>query len=153
MTSISPAVDLLNRSLSEICAAADHSYAWENPRRFSAYAKRLHLLLNQLLRPPAPENLSPPVQTAVKGISGELKKADEALSAYRNRSKIFVLINCLSLCASLQECTLAIGGWLALLDSSIHDVVDLRKKVADLSRDMKQAQFKVSLLSLSLSLQ
>ncbi|KAI8574025.1 hypothetical protein RHMOL_Rhmol01G0321900 [Rhododendron molle] len=144
MTSISTAVVLLNRSLSEICAAADHPYSWENPRRFSAYAKRLHLLLNQLLRPPAPENLSPPVQTAVKGISGELKKADAALSAYRNRSKIFVLINCLSLCASLQECTLEIGGWLALLGSSIHDVVDLRKKVADLSRDMKQAQFKVT---------
>lgn len=144
MTSISSAVDLINRSLSDICVADDHHYAWENPRRFLCYAKRLYVVLNKLLRQSAPENLSPPVQTAVKGISGDLKKAEEALSVYRTRSKIFVLINCLSLCASLQEFTLGIGGWLALLDSEVHDVADLRKKVADLSRDMKQAQFQVT---------
>uniref|UniRef100_A0A5B7C122 RING-type E3 ubiquitin transferase n=1 Tax=Davidia involucrata TaxID=16924 RepID=A0A5B7C122_DAVIN len=144
MTSSLPAVELIHRSLSEICAADDHCYSWEIPRRFSGYAKRLQLVLNQLLRSSSPENLPPSVQTALKGIAGDLTKAVETTSVYRDKSKIFVLINCQSLCASLQERTTAIGGWLALLDSAVLDFPDLRKKVTDLSRDMKQAQFRVT---------
>ncbi|XAR58905.1 Ubiquitin--protein ligase [Bertholletia excelsa] len=143
MTSTSSAAESIHRSLSEISVVEDHYY-WENPRRFSGYAKRLQLVLNQLLRPSSLENIPPSLQTAVKGIAGDLNKANEALSVYRTRGKIFVLINCLSLCASLQEHTVAIGGWLALLDCSLPDIPDLRKKVADLSRDMKQAQYKVT---------
>lgn len=138
-----PALESILRSLSELCLS-DDNFAWENPRRFSAYANRLQLVLNQFLRSSSPEALSPSVQTTLRGVSGDLSKAVEAVSVYRNRSKIFVLINCQSLCASLQEHTVAIGGWLALLESTLPEGTDLRKKVADLSQDMKQAQFRVS---------
>lgn len=138
-----PALESIHRSLSELCLS-DDNFAWENPRRFSAYANRLQLVLNQFLRSSSPEALSPSVQTTLRGVSGDLSKAVEAVSVYRNRSKIFVLINCQSLCASLQEHTVAIGGWLALLESTLPEGSDLRKKVADLSQDMKQAQFRVS---------
>lgn len=140
------AVDSIQASLSEICAADDdHSYCWENHRRFSGYAKRLRSVLNQLLRSSSsPENLPPSVQTSLKGTSADLTKAAETLSVYRNKSKIFVLINCQSLSSSLQDRTVAIGGWLSLLDSALPEISDLRKKVSDLSRDMKQAQFRVT---------
>ncbi|XP_059660878.1 U-box domain-containing protein 44-like isoform X3 [Cornus florida] len=144
MTSTLPAVESINRSLSEICSADESCYSWENPRRFSGYAKRLQLVLNQLLRFLSPDNLPPSVQTSLKGIAGDLTEVVEALSVYRNKSKIFVLINCQSLRASLQQRTIAIGGWMALLESSLHDIPDLRKKVADLSKDMKQIQFRVT---------
>ncbi|XP_010253761.1 PREDICTED: U-box domain-containing protein 44-like [Nelumbo nucifera] len=137
-----PALESIRHSLSEICVP-DQSYSWENPRRFSGYANRLQLLLNQFTRS-SPENCSASVQTALKGISGDLKKAAETLSVYRNKSKIFVLINCHTLCTSLEECTIAIGGWLALLDSVLLDNPDLRKKVADLSSEMRQPQFRVT---------
>ncbi|XP_057513189.1 U-box domain-containing protein 44-like [Actinidia eriantha] len=143
MKSTSSAVSSIHRSLSEICTSAGED-RWENSRRFSGYANRFQLVLNQLLRPSPPENLPPSVQTSLKGTSVDLAKAAETMSVYRNKSKIFVLINCQSLCASLHERTVAIGGWLALLDSSLHDAPDLRKKVIDLSRDMKQAQFRVT---------
>ncbi|XP_042509189.1 U-box domain-containing protein 44-like [Macadamia integrifolia] len=84
------------------------------------------------------------VQTALKGIAGDLKKAEETLSVYRNRSKIYVLINCRTLYEALRECSVAIGGWLALLDSTLQDNPDLHKKTVDLSRDMKQPQFRVT---------
>ncbi|GMP89715.1 hypothetical protein CsSME_00041161 [Camellia sinensis var. sinensis] len=142
------AVDSIQASLSEICATDDdHSYCWENPRRFSGYAKRLRSVLNQLLRSSSsPENLPPSVQTSLKGTSADLTKAAEILSVYRNKSKIFVLINCQSLSSSLQDHTVAIGGWLSLLDSALPEIPDLRKKVSDLSRDMKQAQFRKIML-------
>lgn len=64
---------------------------------------------------------------------------------YRKKSKIFVLINCKFFATSLQEHTAAIGSWLALIESSLSDdLPDLRKKTADLSRDMKQAHFTVT---------
>nr|GMD61245.1 U-box domain-containing protein 44-like [Ipomoea batatas] len=133
--------------LSEIAEAGDdeHQYAWENARRFSGYVKRLQLVLGQLLRTLRPEaDVSAAVQTSLKGIAGDLRQGAEALAVYRRKSKIFVLINCQSLRASLQERTLAIGGWLALLDSALAAIPDLQKKIADLSREMKQAQFKVT---------
>ncbi|OUZ99113.1 U box domain [Macleaya cordata] len=139
----SPAVESIHRCFSEICTVPDESYSWENPRRFSGYAKRLELVLNQFLRS-SPENFSPSVQTALKGIAGDLTKSGETLSVYRNRSKIYVLINSEALRSSLQQRTIAIGGWLALLDSAILDNPDLHKKTIDLSRDMKQAQFSVT---------
>lgn len=132
------------RSLAETCDASEDKFAWENPRRFSAYANRLQLVLNQFLRSSSPEALSPSLQTALRGVSGDLSKAVEAVSIYRNRSKIFVLVNCESLCVALQKHTVAIGGWLALLESILSEGSDLRKKVAELSLDMKQAQFRVN---------
>lgn len=139
--------------LSEIAEAGgdEHQYAWENARRFSGYVKRLQLVLGQLLRTLRPEaDVSAAVQTSLKGIAGDLRQGAEALAVYRRKSKIFVLINCQSLRASLQERTLAIGGWLALLDSALAAIPDLQKKIADLSREMKQAQFKVISLFLSI---
>ncbi|XP_058110260.1 U-box domain-containing protein 44-like [Magnolia sinica] len=140
-----PAVESINRSLSEISAFSSSSsdYAWDPPRRFSGYAKRLHLIVNQCVRS-SPETTPPSVNTAFKGIAGELTQALETLSLYKNRSKIYVLIHCQTLCASLHERTVAIGAWLALLDSALLSNPDLHKKTADLSRDMQQAQFKVT---------
>lgn len=64
---------------------------------------------------------------------------------YRKKSKIFVLINCKTFAASLQEHSTAIGSWMALIESSLRDDhPDLRKKTADLARDMKQAHFTVT---------
>ncbi|KAF8402635.1 hypothetical protein HHK36_010724 [Tetracentron sinense] len=137
-----PEVESIHRSLSAICVS-DAFYSWENPRRFSGYAKRLQLVLNQFLRP-APGNCPPSVQTALKGIAGDLLKSNETLSVYRDRSKIYVLIHCEALCAALQELTIAVGGWLALLDSALLDNPDLRKKISDLSKEMKQAHLRVS---------
>ncbi|XP_043701306.1 U-box domain-containing protein 44-like isoform X2 [Telopea speciosissima] len=136
------AVESIHHCLSEICLP-DERYSWENARRFTGYAKRLQLVINQFLRL-SPDNCSPSVQTALKGIAGDLKKADETLSVYRNKSKIYVLISCRTLCAALQECSVAIGGWLALLDSTLQGNPDLHKKTADLSRDMKQPQLRVT---------
>lgn len=62
---------------------------------------------------------------------------------YGKKSKIYVLIYCESLCGSLREVTIAIGGWLALLDLAVQELIlDLHKKIADLSTDMKQAHFR-----------
>lgn len=66
------------------------------------------------------------------------------MSFYRERCKIYVLINCRSLCSSLHDRTAGIGGWLALLETGLHAFPDLRQKVSDLSRDMKQAHFTVT---------
>ena len=150
LLSMADAVDSIKRSLSDLTTAATDNKGiafFENPRRFSGYATRLQNVLNTVLRTcSSPDTLPASVQTALKGIAGDLAKANEIMSVYRNRSKIFVLINCLSLSVSLQERTLAIGGWLSLIDSSLHHhpYPELRKKIADLSRDMKQAQFTVS---------
>lgn len=38
---------------------------------------------------------------------------------------------------------MAISRWLTLLESAMAELPDLRKKIADLSTDMKQANFKV----------
>ena len=139
---VSAAVDSIRRSLSNLCSPPpDPRRPFENPRRFSAFARRLQPALDQLLLSlPEPP---PPVQTALKGIAGDLSKAAETVSLYENASKIFVLINCKTLCSALQERTAAIAGWLALLDSALHDFPELRKKVSDLFRDMKHAQFTV----------
>ncbi|XP_010264614.1 PREDICTED: U-box domain-containing protein 44-like [Nelumbo nucifera] len=137
-----PAVQSIQRSLSEICDP-DQNYFWEIPRRFSEYTSWLQLVLNHFTRS-SQETFSPSVETSLKGIAGDLKKAAETLSVYRNKSKIFVLIHCKPLCASLHECSIAIGGWLALLESALIDNPDLRKKVSDLSREMKQPQFRVT---------
>lgn len=137
------AIDSINRSFSELC---DHHHSFEIPLRFSGLAQRLQLVVNQLLlslQSSSPETLPASVQTSLKGMSGNLSKAAEIVSVYEKSSKIFVLINCKSLCSSLQEHTVSIGGWLALLDSELQDYPDLRKKASDLSGDMKLAQFRV----------
>ncbi|KAK3019279.1 hypothetical protein RJ639_004228 [Escallonia herrerae] len=144
MTSCLHAIESIKRSLSEICAADDRQYSWENPRRFSGYAKRLQLSLRQLLRSSSPESLPASVQTSLKGIAGDLARAVETMSVYTYRSKIFVLIHCHALCSLLRERAVAIGGWLALLGSAVQDNADLHRKISDLSRDMKQAQFGVT---------
>ncbi|PON85464.1 Coatomer beta subunit [Trema orientale] len=152
-SSFSAAVDSVNASLTYLCPSSDddshshrnQSYSSDVPRRFSGFAQRLRLAFNQLLRSsPSLDGFPPSVHTAVKGIAVDLAKAVETASVYRSRSKIFVLINCVSLCASLQERTLAIFRWLTLLESAIVDLPELRKKIADLSTDMKQANLNVT---------
>ncbi|GAB4824537.1 hypothetical protein Ancab_007413 [Ancistrocladus abbreviatus] len=141
----SPTLDSIHRSLSELCVPDETTYYhWENPRRFTAFARRLQLLLNQLLRSSPEIASSPSVQTALRGISGDLAKIVDTVMVYREKSKIYVLINCRVLCATLQERTAAVGGWLALLETVMNGYPDLRKKVSDLARDMKQAQFMVT---------
>ncbi|XWS28679.1 hypothetical protein CRYUN_Cryun25bG0091900 [Craigia yunnanensis] len=137
------AADSIHRSLSELtsCSLPD---SFDNPRRFTAFASRLQLLLNHhhFLNS---DSLPPALQTALKGIASDLSKAVETVSVYRKRSKIFVLINCKSLSSSLQQHSSAIASWLALIESSLSDnLPDLRKKTSDLSRDMKQSHFTVT---------
>ncbi|XP_077233076.1 U-box domain-containing protein 43-like [Tasmannia lanceolata] len=139
----SAAVESINSAISEICGPSEDYYSWESPRRFSGYIKRLHHLLKQLLGS-SPQNPPPSVHTALKGIAGDLTKSGEILSDYRTKSRIYVLIHCHSLCASLEERTVAIGAWLSLLDSSLLHNSDLRKKVSDLSTDMQLSQFRVT---------
>ncbi|XP_062015851.1 U-box domain-containing protein 44-like [Rosa rugosa] len=138
-------LDSIHASLADLCAPHyDHS-SFDPPRRFSAFAHRLQLALTHLTRSTSsPDAAFPPsVLTALKGIAADLSAAVKTMSSY-SKGKIFVLIHCLSLCKSLNENTVAVSGWLALLDSAVEDLPDLRKKIADLSRDMKQAQFKVT---------
>ncbi|XVF69018.1 hypothetical protein PTKIN_Ptkin11bG0047300 [Pterospermum kingtungense] len=137
------AAESIHRSLTEITSFSSPD-SFDNPRRFTAFASRLQLLLNHhhFLNS---DSLPPALQTALKGIASDLSKAAETVSVYRNRSKIFVLINCKSLSSSLQQHSSAIASWLALLESSISDnLPDLRKKASDLSRDMKQSHFTVT---------
>ena len=144
--SLASAIDSINRSFSDLCAfQEDHHFSFENSRRFSGFARRLQLFFNQLLsslHSPL-ETFPASLQTSVKGISGDLSKAAEIVSIYEKSSKIFVLINCKSLCSSLQEHTVCIGGWLALLDLALQDYPELQKKSSDLCTDMKLAQFRV----------
>lgn len=146
MTSSFPPADSILRSLSDILSDDDRCYSSENPRKFSGYAKRLQTVLNQLLRSsPAAEDLPASVQTSLRGIDGDLKKAAETMAVYGKKSKIYVLIYCDKLCESLREVCVAVGGWLALLDTAVVEIVpELHKKIVDLSTDMKQAQFKVT---------
>ncbi|CAI0392477.1 unnamed protein product [Linum tenue] len=140
------AVDSIHRSLSDLCSAGPDQESFENSRQFTGYAHRLQLIVNQLLR--SSPSLSPSAETGLRGISGDLSVAAETISAYRKRSKIAVLVNCQSLCSSLMERTVAIGTWLELIESTLLDdddiVADLRKKTADLARDMKHAKFRVT---------
>lgn len=126
--SVSAAIDSIQQSLSELCPTDDHQprFYFDNPRRFCSFASRLQFILQQLLRSsPSPESLPAAALTALKGIAADLSVAADAASLYSKRSKIFVLVNCRSLCDTLQERTSAIANWLALLDS---DLPDLRKK-------------------------
>ncbi|XP_031389228.1 U-box domain-containing protein 44-like isoform X2 [Punica granatum] len=138
----------IRRSLDRLCSAAasnnNHRHQFDNYRRFSDFAARLQLALDHLLRSSPAENLPASAQTALRGIASDLENAVEIASAYRERSKIFVLANCVSLATALQERTGAIGGWLALLDPALQGNPEIRKKVADLSRDMKQSHFTVT---------
>ncbi|KAL9235373.1 hypothetical protein vseg_010135 [Gypsophila vaccaria] len=118
---------------------------YDAPRRFVSHTRRLHNLINHHLRRLSDEvSSSPTVVTALKGISGDLAKAVETVSLYRERSKIFVMINSRSMCSALQDRTAGIAGWLALLETAVSASPELRKKVSDLSRDMKLAQFNVT---------
>ena len=144
-----PSLHSIRRSLSNISSPPPDHRPFDTPRRFAAFAHRLsHLLIL-----PLPQ--STPVHTALKGLAAELSKAAETLSVYNNGSKIIVLVNCKSLCSSLQKRAVAIASWLALLASALPaggGDDDLRKKVSDLARDMKLAQFRVPSLSLRLFL-
>nr|AFN53678.1 U-box domain-containing protein [Linum usitatissimum] len=141
------AVDSIHRSLSELCSTSPDQESFENTKQFTGYAHRLQLVFSQILRSSASlEELPASVETGLRGISEDLSDAAETVSVYRKRSKIFVLVNCQSLCASLLERTVAMGTWLELIESSLLDdfLSDLRKKTSDLSRDMKQAKFRVT---------
>ncbi|KAG8495078.1 hypothetical protein CXB51_013235 [Gossypium anomalum] len=137
------AAESIHRSLAELSSSSS-SDSFDNSRRFTAFASRLHLLLNHHYFLNS-DSLSPALQTALKGIASDLSKAVLTVSVYRKRSKIFVLINCKSLSASLQQHSSAIASWLALIESSLSDnLPDLRKKTSDLSRDMKLSHFAVT---------
>ncbi|KAH1090910.1 hypothetical protein J1N35_018167 [Gossypium stocksii] len=141
-STISAALDSIHRSLSELTSSSSDSF--NNPRRFTPFASRLQFILNHhhFLNS---HSLSPALQTALKGIALDLSKAVETVSAYRKRSKIFVLINCESLSSSLQQLSSAIASWLALIESSLsNNLPDLRKKISDLSLDLRQSHFTVT---------
>ncbi|KAE8705626.1 selT-like protein-like [Hibiscus syriacus] len=149
MTSPSPpstasaAAESIHRSLSELTSYSSTD-SFDSPRRFTAFASRLQFVLNHhnFLES---DSLPPALQTALKGIASDLSRAVETVSSYRQRSKIFVLINCKSLSSSLQQHSSAIASWLALIESSLSDdLPDLRKKISDLSFDMKQSHFTVT---------
>lgn len=115
----------------------------DSARRFSEYAKRLEVIINQvdkILSEPPP----PPVQTALRGIAADLRKVEATIDVYNNKCKIYLLIHCRNLCKFLQETTQSIGNWLALLDLGLQNNNDLQKKSDQLSREMQQAQFAVS---------
>ncbi|KAL2936640.1 U-box domain-containing protein 43 [Bienertia sinuspersici] len=134
-------LETLNRQL-ELIVNSNDTIPWDPARRFTSYAGNLHRITDNLLRLQNELILSSPsVNTAIKGISVDLAKAYDTVVVYKERSKIFVLINGRSLCKSLHDRTVAIAGWLALLESGLHGFPDLRKKVYDLSRDMKQPHF------------
>ncbi|KAJ8437943.1 hypothetical protein Cgig2_031459 [Carnegiea gigantea] len=99
-----PPGESINRLLAELCVS-DDCIPWDAPRRFVGYGGRLRLLMDHLHRLPAEVSASPSVQTALKGIVVDLAKAAETVSVYRERSKIYVLINCRSLCSALQDRT------------------------------------------------
>ncbi|KAK8596234.1 hypothetical protein V6N13_000880 [Hibiscus sabdariffa] len=139
----SAAAESIHRSLSELTSYS-YSDSFDSPRRFTAFASRLQFVLNHhhFL---GSDSLPPALQTALKGIASDLSKAVETVSSYRQRSKIFVLINCKSLSSSLQQHSTATASWLALIESSLSDdLPDLRKKISDLSLDMKQSRFTVT---------
>ncbi|TXG74405.1 hypothetical protein EZV62_002984 [Acer yangbiense] len=110
-----------------------------------AHLPRLHALL-RTSSSSSSDALPASVQTALKGIAGDLAKATETVFVYRRKSRIFVLINCLSLSSSLKDRTAAIASWLTLTESSLHNDhhPELRKKISDFSRDMKQTHFNTS---------
>ncbi|CAN6469850.1 unnamed protein product [Victoria cruziana] len=144
---IATVAESINKLLAEIC---DADYQWECPRRFSAFAERLDLLLNQFFKSTAAAagELPTSAQTALRGIAADISKANLTLNSYRTRSKIYVLINCQTLCDALLDCSTSIARWLALLQSSLaesdSESADLRRKTADLSSEMQLAQFKVT---------
>ncbi|KAK8352417.1 hypothetical protein V6Z11_A05G093600 [Gossypium hirsutum] len=141
--SAAAAAESIHRSLAELSSSSS-SDSFDNSRRFTAFASRLHLLLNHHYFLNS-DSLSPALQTGLKGIASDLSKAVLTVSVYRKRSKIFVLINCKSLSTSLQQHSSAIASWLALIESSLSDdLPDLRKKTSDLSRDMKLSHFAVT---------
>lgn len=145
------ALDSITRTLSEILGPAgvgEDDFPWDPPRRFASFAQRLQLVAHHLARsPPDLLSSSPAVHTALRGVAGDLEASRAALSTYRSRCQIYVLINCKPLCSSLRDRVASIASWLALLDSPFSPIPDLRKKVADLSRDMQQADFRVILRS------
>lgn len=143
------AAESVDRALSDICGPDDDSggnLPWDPPRRFHGYAQRLRLLLSQLLRSSPPQDLSArSVHTAFRGMAADLAKAAEAFSAYHSKSRIYVLIHCKPLCSTLQDRATSVGAWLALLlDTPLpFSNPDIRKKAADLSLDMQQANLRV----------
>ncbi|XP_050368204.1 U-box domain-containing protein 44-like [Argentina anserina] len=144
-SSASALLNSIHASLADLSAPHYQNSPFDLPRRFSAFAHRLHLALTHLARSSTSslDSFPPAVLTALKGTASELAAAVKTMSFY-SKGKIFVLIRCLSLCKSLNENAAAVSGWLALLDSAVGDLPDLRKKIADLSTDMEQAQFKVT---------
>ncbi|XP_074295015.1 U-box domain-containing protein 44-like isoform X2 [Silene latifolia] len=137
--------ETINQLLSDLnltSPTSEDTIPYDAPRRFLSYARRLHLLINHNLLSEISSTAS--IATALKGISVDLAKAVETVSLYREKSKIYVLINCRTMCCALQDRTASIGGWLALLETGVCMSSDLKKKVSDLSRDMKLAQFNVT---------
>ncbi|CAL9044134.1 U-box domain-containing protein 44-like [Musa acuminata AAA Group] len=139
------ALDSIARSLAEICGDCDGGgdHRWDPPRRFSDFARRLEAVVRGLAG--APELLSSPaVRTALGGVAADLDASRPTLSVYRGRSPIYILIHCVPLSDALRGRVASLAAWLALLDSPLASLPDLRKKATDLSRDMDQTDLKVT---------
>ncbi|RRT47202.1 hypothetical protein B296_00039982 [Ensete ventricosum] len=139
------ALDSIARSLAEICGDGDGGgeHRWDPPRRFSDFARRLEAVVRGLAG--APELLSSPaVRTALGGVAADLDASRLTLSVYRGRSPIYILIHCVPLSDALRGRVTSLAAWLALLDSPLAPLPDLRKKATDLSRDMGQTDLKVT---------
>lgn len=138
------ALDSIARSLAEICGDGDGGgeHRWDPPRRFADFARRLEAVVRGLAG--APELLSSPaVRTALGGVAADLDASRPTLSVYRGRSPIYILIHCVPLSDALRGRVASLAAWLALLDSPVASLPDLRKKATDLSRDMDQTDLKV----------
>ncbi|CAL9092210.1 unnamed protein product [Musa textilis] len=139
------ALDSIARSLAEICGDGDGGgeHRWDPPRRFSDFARRLEAVVRGLAG--SPELLSSPaVRTALGGVAADLDASRPTLSVYRGRSPIYILIRCVPLSDALRGRVTSLAAWLALLDSPLASLPDLRKKATDLSRDMDQTDLKVT---------
>lgn len=144
MPSPPPAVlGSITRLLSQISESdLDPPSQPDPPRIFTRFAARLHVITHQLAPHSDLLSSSPAASTALRGLAGDLETSLRTLRNYK-KAPIFILINCKPLCSSLQTQTKSIASWLALLDSTISSLPDLRKKVADLELDMRNADLKV----------
>ncbi|KAJ0983904.1 hypothetical protein J5N97_002260 [Dioscorea zingiberensis] len=140
---VAAATETLARTLTEICNHGAEDYAWDPPRRFTALAQRLQLLVAQLSHPGVLPS-SPAVSTALRGIAGDVSTAVSTLSSYRSRSRIYVLIHSLPLCSSLRSLCSSLASSLALLDAPLSLHPELQKRASDLARDFLLSDLRVT---------
>ncbi|KAH9311648.1 hypothetical protein KI387_026683, partial [Taxus chinensis] len=129
--------------LNEVGRGWPNGLAGESGRRFHEYVKRVEEVLKAVDKVFMSQQ-PPPVQTALRGIAADLSRAQTTTDLYKNKSKIYVLINCRTLTKALQDITRSIGKWLTLLDLGLQNNYHLHDKSDALSREMQQALFSVT---------